>query len=248
MVLDEVGDLVQRREQGLSDVSADDRVAKALVAVVVAAHGAPVEGDVVAAAGVGDPVGLLEGGAQPLLRVDAAHAVLGREDDRLRPRERRRGNADDVGPLLLDHLPVVEVGVVEAEPSREVRHAVRAAVGDGDDLGLLDRVVCAEVRVGLVEAVGEGGLVFHEAAHAARAYDRHPVGRLGHRSVSLFGLGSRAGSRRVPGYCIRSGLPPHESSRRVTVHVRADPACAPRYGPPKAAGLLGVNGLCGRQL
>ena len=181
MVLDEVGELVQRREQGLSDVAARDGVSKTLVAVVVTAHRAPVEGDVVAAAGVGDAVGLLERGAESLLRVDAAHAVLGGEDDRLGPRERRCGHADDIGPLLLDHLPVVEVGVVDAEAAGEVGHAVGAAVGDRDDLGLVDRLVCAEVRVGLVEAVREWGLVLHEAAHAARSYDRHPVARLGHR-------------------------------------------------------------------
>ena len=176
VVFDQVGPGVHRREPGLADLAALDRRAQPLETVVMAAHGPPVEGDAVGLQGRTDAVGLGQRCAEPLFRVDAAHPVLGGEDDRLRAGEAGRGDADDVRFFPLDHRPVVEVGVGDAEALHEPFQPLGAAVRDGHDLYLVDGRVGAEVAVRPAEAARRN-LVLDQPAHAAGADDRCAIGR-----------------------------------------------------------------------
>ena len=175
MVFDDVGATVHNPIEEITDDPIRNRGAELLVAVVVTAHGSPVEGHVVRRDRLADAVGFGQRRAQPLLRIDSSHSVLRAEDDRLGTVYRRGGHAHDVGLFGLDHFPIIEIRVGDAEPLLEPLQALLAAIGDGDDFRLLDGLVGAEVAIGLVELAPWRELVLHQPAHAPGADDRHPI-------------------------------------------------------------------------
>ncbi len=111
VVFDQISGERHHRIARLADRAICDLIAQPDEAAVVAAQRAPVEGDVVAAHRFGNAVGFFERGAEPLFGVDAAHAILGGEDDRLGSRKRRRRDTDDVRLLFKNHFAIVEIGV-----------------------------------------------------------------------------------------------------------------------------------------
>ena len=147
---------VHLRVVQLADCPVGEGIAQFLEAVVVAAHRTPVEGDVVCFAGGGNCVGFGQRGAETFFGVDAFDPVLGGEDDRFGTRERGGGDADDIWFFLLDHLAIIEIGIVAAEALAETRQAFLRTVGDGDDFGFDDGLV------GRIMAVGAGKLIAGE--------------------------------------------------------------------------------------
>ena len=175
MVFDDVGPAVHHPVEQIADGSVRNRGPELLEAVVVAAHRPPVEGHVVRRDRLADAVRFRQRRAQPLLRVDAPHPVLRTEDDRLGAVDRRGGHAHDVRLLGLDHFPIIEIRVGDAEPPLEPLQPFLAAIGHGDDFRLLDGLVGAEMPIGLVELAPWRELVLHQPAHPTGADDRHPI-------------------------------------------------------------------------
>ena len=180
VVLDQVGEGEHDGVRRLAYAALGDGLCQLHVAAVLAAGRPPVEGDAVAVAGLLYPVRLGERRAESLLRVDALDAVLSSKDYWLRARKRWCGHADDVGLLHLDHLPVVEVGVVEVPAVTEGLHPLGAAVRHSDHLGLLDGRVGGEVGVGFRVPVRVRLLVLHQPGHSSGPDDRHFVFRHAH--------------------------------------------------------------------
>ena len=128
MVLDDVGATVHDPVEEIADCPIRNRGAELLVAVVVAAHGPPVESHVVRGDRLADAVGFRQRRAQPLLRIDSPDPVLRAEDDRRGAVYRRGGHAYDVRLFGLDHFAIIEVRIRDAEPSLEALQAFLAAI------------------------------------------------------------------------------------------------------------------------
>ena len=174
MVLDDVGVGGHDDESGFAYVPAGYGRGHAYEPVVVTSHSAPVEGDAVGRDDIPDPVGLLQRRAQPLLRVDALHAVLGGKYDRSGSVDRGRGHADDVWLLLLDHLTVIEIGIAYTKALAEPFQPLLAPVRCGHHLGLIDGGIGAEVPVWAGIGVARD-LVLDQAAHSTRTNNRDLV-------------------------------------------------------------------------
>ena len=227
MVFDDVGPTVHNPVEQIADGPVRNRGAQLLVAVVVAAHGSPVEGHVVRRDRLADAVGFGQRRAQPLLRIDSPHPVLRAEDDRLGAVYRRGGHAHDVGLFGLDHFPIIEIRVGDAEPLLEPLQALLAAIGDGDDFRLLDGLVGAEVAIGLVELAPWRELVLHQPAHAPGADDRHPI--LCPHSAP-------------PRCCPRSVIAAAGALHRARILVALSALASPGIGPARAARRGGPQG------
>ena len=159
------------------------RLAHPLEPIVVPSLSAEVERHAVRVDRILNPVGLFQGSAQSLFREDAANPVLCRKDDDLCLVDRLRRHADDVGPLLLDHLAVVGVKVGYPVPLGEHLQAALAPSRDRHDLGLIDGVVGREVAVWLTKRARRT-LPFEQAANASRPDDCHTIFCVPHSDAS----------------------------------------------------------------
>ena len=175
-MLDQVGCETHHRHARFPDRAAGDFGGEFPVSVVVATRCSPVEGNLVSTHRLGDSIGLGERSGKSLLRVDRFHAVLGAENDRVRPLQRRRRDTDDIGLFLQDHFPVIEIGVGDAEPLRKAFQALLAPVGDRHDLGIVDVGVGRKVTIRLARTA-DRDFVFDQSAHPAGADDRDLVFR-----------------------------------------------------------------------
>ena len=184
------------REQGAQPTAAD-HVPHRLEAGVPAPLRAQVEGHAVALARVHHRLRLRQGGRHRLLAVDRPRAVLGGMDGDLRPALRLRGDADDVGPLDVDHPPVVQVLLLGRDPvlPADLRHHLGPQVRARHQLRALARAVGGGMRIRAQDILAVADLVVDEGAHAAAADEDGPV-RVLHGVSAYCRCAGRATNRR----------------------------------------------------
>jgi hypothetical protein len=133
--------------------------------------------DVVTLARCHHLVGLGQGAAHRLFEQDAGTGLGAGEHHVAVAVGVARGDADDLRPLLLEHLPVVGVGVAGAEALDRGGTAGLVVVGDGDDLDV-GQVAPDNIHVvAIVAAAGAANDGDAVAGHVRAPWGGQSVGR-----------------------------------------------------------------------